>query len=64
MCEFISKTRTFPSQAKNIPTCHKLFLGGLPVSSTNSLHIKIYTYFNSIDYNGQASSKLTLFARL
>ena len=27
MCEFFSKTRTCPSQAKNIPICQKSALG-------------------------------------
>ena len=28
MCEFFSKTRSCPSQAKNIPTCQKSGISG------------------------------------
>ena len=43
ICEKISKTRTCPSQAKNISTCQKSALG-VPVSSINSVHINIYIH--------------------
>ena len=48
MCEKISKTRTCPSQDKNIPTCQKS-ARGLLVSSINSVHINIYSRFRLIE---------------
>ena len=39
MCEKYTNTRTCPCQAKNIHTFPKSPLGGLPVTSINSMHI-------------------------